>query len=155
MKLILVRGLPGSGKSTFLNLFNQQVDFFVAADDYFYNKKGEYIFDPEYLSKAHDHCQVAVREELEGGLFKGIAVHNTFSCRWEMEPYIQMAYEFGAQLIVVDLYDSGCTDQELEDRNIHNCPIESIARMRSRWEHDWSNGNPIPPWERETGALNE
>ena len=159
MKLVLIRGLSGSGKSTLLNLFNQQIntqiDTFVSADDYFYNTKGEYLFVQEYLPNAHLHCQNRVRQEFKEGLCKGIAVHNTFSCRWEMEPYIKMAYEFGAQLIVIDLYDGGCTDEELSQRNIHKAPLETITRMRSRWEHDWSSANPIPPWERKEGTIND
>tara|TARA_Y100000034_G_scaffold99818_1_gene122831 strand:- start:2886 stop:3155 length:270 start_codon:yes stop_codon:yes gene_type:complete len=76
-----------------------------------------------------------------------VVVHNTFSTRWEMEPYLRMAG--GTTVVsVLDLFDGGCTDEELFKRNSHGVPLETITAMRARWEHDWKVGNPLPPWER-------
>ena len=65
-----------------------------------------------------------------------------------MEPYILLAKEFNAEFQVIDLFDGGCTDQELFERNVHDVPLETIVAMRARWEHDWEGGNPTPPWLR-------
>jgi hypothetical protein len=59
-----------------------------------------------------------------------------------------MAVEFGATPVVIDLYDGGLTDEALVARNVHFVPWQAIGAMRARYEHDWRNGNPIPPWER-------
>ena len=143
--LVLVRGLPGSGKSSFCNLI---ADCRTAADDFPGLYEGG--FHPELLPQAHEFCQRTTRENLvPGARWRPIvAVDNTFSQRWELEPYLRMASELGVRVNVVDLYDGGLTDEQLVARNTHGVPIEGIQAMRARWELDWKEGNPIPPWER-------
>ena len=147
--LLLIRGLPGSGKTTLLELFTSRFADFCADD--FFMVDGEYIFDPSKLTQAHALCLRHTRQNLMDqwlNVVGGAAVHNTFTQRWEMEPYIQLAEETGARLVVIDLFDGGLTDKELAARNSHGVPMEAIARMRARYEHDWKHGNPLPPWER-------
>ena len=157
-KLFLIRGLSGSGKSRWLreNSDDQSpiIRRWISADDFFVDLKGNYIFEAGLLPNAHLYSQRRVRDDFEDG-YKGIAVHNTFSCRWEMQPYLEMAKEFGAEVVVIDLFDGGCTDQELFERNIHGVPLETITAMRARWEHDWENRNPIAPWMRNGATVND
>lgn len=144
--LILVRGLPGSGKSSLAREFNTYV---CSADDYFM-EDGDYKFDASKLADAHADCLKRTRDILTDVRDLGdCVVANTFSQRWEMEPYIRLARELDIRLYIVDLYDGGLTSEELAARNSHGVPLSSIENMRARWEHDWKNGNPIPPWERE------
>ena len=54
--LTLVRGLPGSGKSTFANwIWNEYA--ICEADKFFYDKEGNYNFDATKLSQAHKWCR--------------------------------------------------------------------------------------------------
>ena len=150
-KVILIRGLSGSGKSTLAHSYiakgivphNARV---VSADDWFM-VEGEYAFDPKGLPKAHAWCQDQAAATVEAG--GTVIVANTFSCRWEMEPYIAMAEEKGVSFAVVDIFDSGLTDMQLHTRNTHGVPLETIAAMRKRWERDWMGADIRPPWERE------
>jgi len=43
----------------------------------------------------------------------------------------------GVNLFVVSLFDSGLTDIELYRRNVHEVPLETIQKMRARYEHTW------------------
>jgi predicted kinase len=140
--LIVVRGLPGSGKSTLAKLLGCCI---TSADDYFTTPMGEYSFNPSLLPQAHAQCQARTKEYLEEF---DVVVANTFSQRWEIQPYIQIASDANARLTVVDLFDGGLTDAELAQRNIHGVPVAGISAMRARWEHDWAKGNPIAPWLR-------
>lgn len=141
--LFLIRALPGAGKTTLA----MQLDLDIyEADQFFVDAIGAYIFDPSKLPQAHAECQGNTRACLEKG--DSCVVSNTFTQRWELEPYLQMAKDNNVRVTVIDLYDSGCTDDELKDRNTHGVPLDSIKAMRDRWEHDWKNGNPVPPWER-------
>lgn len=142
--LILVRGLPGTGKSTLAALLSGSAPA-LAADDYFM-VGGEYRFDPNSLGHAHAACQHRTREALP--LFPVVVVANTFSQRWELEPYFIIAREHGAKVHVIDLFDAGLDDAALAARNVHGVPEDKIALMRARWEHEWRTADPRPPWER-------
>jgi len=150
--LTLVRGLPGSGKSSYARSISIGSDAegeirtgICSADDYF-TVNGVYTFDGSKLAEAHADCQYRTKMGLTAGL--NIVVANTFTCRWEMEPYLQMAVELGVRVVVVDCYDGGMDDATLASTNVHGVPESSIALMRGRWEHDWRSANPVAPWLR-------
>ena len=62
--LILVRGIPGSGKSTFANLIWNSYAI-CEADKFFYDKDGNYNFDPSKLKQAHEWCQNEVEIKMQ------------------------------------------------------------------------------------------
>ena len=141
--LYIVRGLPGSGKTT---VADEMMVSDTTADDFFIDRDGVYRFDSDKISAAHAWCLSETSRHIWEG--RTTVVHNTFTQRWEMEPYILLAERLDVRLVVVSLFDGGLTDEDLAARNSHNVPIDAITRMRDRFEHDWRNGNPLPPKER-------
>lgn len=121
-QLILFRGLPGSGKSTMAeSLCNE-----VWSADMFFEKSGEYIFDPTRLSEAHQWCRAHTEKSMDEGESL-IGVANTFTEEWEMEPYFELAKRYGYQvstLIVENRHGS---------KNVHGAPDEAVERMRNRF----------------------
>ena len=92
--LILLRGLPGSGKSTLGDVILQwpgsnPADV-LSADNFFTDEKGEYHFDVTKLKEAHNDCQLKCAERMKLQLSR-IVVANTFTQDWEMKPYFEMA----------------------------------------------------------------
>jgi predicted kinase len=89
--LYIVRGCPGSGKSTFAKTLGGQ---HYEADMFFINENGEYNFDFIKIKDAHQWCQGMVKTDmiLE---YPKVVVSNTFTQEWEMEPYFEMAKEYG------------------------------------------------------------
>jgi len=116
--------LPGSGKTTVAKrLVESKMDMF-AADDFF-EKSGAYIFNPALLPEAHEEC----RNNLESAMANKrtpLAVHNTFSMRWEAEPYFVLAKKYGYALYVIECQN--------DFGSIHGVPKEAIDKMISRWE---------------------
>lgn len=126
MELILVRGLPGSGKSTKAEEIKRaQIDIsWVETDMWFMSPEGEYHYDPRYLKVAHEWCKRETDICLRSGL--SVIVSNTFSQYWEMLPYLKLAHKYGARVRVIT-----CKG---EFANIHGVPDDVIQKMRDRWE---------------------
>ena len=74
-ELFIVRGLPGSGKTS---LGHKLALLVYSADDFFTDEEGRYNFDPSQLGEAHAACQLNVRKALEFECWK-VAVTNTFT----------------------------------------------------------------------------
>lgn len=123
-QLVLVRGLPGSGKSTFARTIAGQRDWRTVEVDTFFYENGLYQFDAKRLPVAHQWCLDAARELLRDDY--SVVVSNTFVNRWEMAPYIKLASELDARLTVVEM----CTQYT----NVHGVPDSVIERMRRDWE---------------------
>jgi len=156
--LIIVRGLPGAGKSTTARRLGfpvREADQFP--DLYTYHDDGrvefhgmEMVSGAPMVSHAHSWCQSKVREDLAGAEPVAV-VANTFVAGWEFTPYLEMAREAGARVVVIDCYDAGMTDAQLAESNTHGVPEAAITRMRANWDADWraaQDRNPMPPWLR-------
>ena len=120
--LYIVRGLPGSGKSS---LAKKVTEIVYSADDFFTNKKGEYNFNVKLLGKAHEWCWGKVRDAMYLGV-EAVAVANTFTQAWEAEKYYQIAEEYGYSVFVIECQN--------DYGNVHDVPQESIDAMTERWE---------------------
>ena len=129
LTLHLVRGLPGTGKTTVAHKLCNTV---FSADDFFdalaeqLGKRYTDVFDPIYLTDAHSQCQKNTKQAMIEG--RNVAVANTFVEKWEAEPYFAMASEHGYTVCVVH-----CQSQF---GSVHDVPKESIEEMRKRWEDD-------------------
>lgn len=130
LNLYIIRGLPGTGKSTLGETLAGKQSF--AADDYFM-VDGEYKFDPSKLGEAHNQCARNVKNALLEGE-AAVAVCNTFSCRWEYAYYIAMAKKVGARFYLIDLFDGATPIEELFARNAHGVPRHVFDNMYRRWE---------------------
>jgi len=130
--LTLVRGLPGSGKSTFANTITNKFSI-CEADKFFYDKEGNYNFDGSKLRQAHEWCrnQVETRmkdNQLNPQFYPEIVVSNTFTQEWEMEAYYKLAEQYGYKVfsIIVENRHGGV--------NEHGVPADKLEQMRNRFE---------------------
>ncbi|MAP23681.1 MAG: hypothetical protein CL582_22355 [Alteromonadaceae bacterium] len=124
LRLYILRGLPGSGKSGLAEEIITDHGKMFSADDYF-EKSGEYVYNPAALPEAHAECRENVRRAMESKHRK-IVVHNTFSKRWEAEPYFALAKKFGYSVAVVEC--------QSDFGSIHDVPDDKILNMIERWE---------------------
>jgi predicted kinase len=158
-KLLILSGLPGSGKSTAAaNLAPARA--IATTDDYpgLYSvqENGNLQFHGmdmvgklPLIVHAHMANQEKVRELMKAGE-DIIVVPNTNCQRWEFQPYLKLSEEFGYIAERIDLFDAGLSDEELAKRCVHNVPVEGIAKMRSNYTRGeaWREDDPRPPWGR-------
>ena len=116
--LTLVRGLPGSGKTTFVNDVIKP-DAMFAADDFFYDEDGEYNFDGSKIGVAHMECQHKTHMAMRKGL-SSIAVHNTFVKLWEMLEYYIMAdmNRYTVHVITKENRHNGISSHGVSDKQV-------------------------------------
>ena len=143
-ELILVRGLPGSGKTRLASIIASlsipecPTSISTFATDDFFMANGEYKFNQGKLSDYHIRNQNAVEKQMQDAIESGahfnlpvnalIIVHNTFTQDWEMEAYYELADTYGYTVtsIIVENHHNG--------KSIHNVPYDSIVHMKDRFE---------------------
>ena len=126
--LFIVRGLPGSGKSTFAKTLGGK----HFETDNFFMVDGEYKFDVTKLKAAHEWCQNSVNTamilNITTDLNSIIVVSNTFTQEWEMKPYFDMAETYGYRVftLIVENRHGGV--------NQHGVPEDKLEIMKNRFE---------------------
>lgn len=130
--LILLRGLPGAGKSTLAGYFSwltqdgENTDMSThAADDYMLTN-GTYQFDSTKLEECHVNCQNAVEKDMVSDV-PLIVVHNTLTTEKEIEPYYYFAQRYGYRV------HSLIVENRHEGKNLHQVPEGTIMKMRNRF----------------------
>lgn len=121
-ELVLIRGLPGSGKSTLAKQMNGYTH--IEADMYFI-RDGKYRYNASEINAAHRWCQDETREALLAG--DNVVVSNTFTRKFEIQPYIDMAKELGVRFRIIVANGNY--------KNIHDVPDFVVNKMRQRWEN--------------------
>lgn len=143
---IILRGLPGSGKSTYITMSDwseyECEPLICSADHFFINEEGIYRFEQGGLNAAHEACFEIFQEAILSG-HSLVILDNTNSKRWEYQKYVALANLHGYDVQIIHII-SDLTAKELAQRNSHDVPKYVIRQMMARFEED----------ERETRVLN-
>ena len=122
--LYIVRGIPGSGKSTFAKTLS---DNHYEADMYFLDQESNYVFDGTKVKNAHAWCLDKVKTDMVDGKDK-VVVSNTFTQDWEMDPYFEIAKDYGYKVFSI------IVENRHEGVNKHGVPEDKIEQMKNRFE---------------------
>jgi cytidylate kinase len=121
---VILRGLPGSGKSTFAKKLAAEHGFTHLEADAHFHVNGEYRFDPARAADAH---ALVARDALTAMLAgERVVVANTHVRLWEMAAIVGAATLAQTRFCFVE-----CVG---EFGNVHAVPDEVIEGMRLRWE---------------------
>ena len=130
--LIIVRGVPGCGKSTFAEYISLIGDLdsikrstICCADD-FVMKDGQYKFNQKAIGIAHKVCHSKCEKAMAAGETR-VIVANTSTTEKEINPYIALAEKYGYMVfsVIVENRHGGV--------NVHNVPEETLEKMVARF----------------------
>jgi len=156
-KVIIMRGLPGSGKSHYVRQLanghagetsDTDVQVTVCSADHFFEKPRTHItdmgvyeqpvydFDPKLLPQAHQACMRAFVQALSEE-HPVVVVDNTHVHRWEYENYVMVARLAGYDVEIVEVMPTTIEELRLcAERNRHGVPPDVVARMVMEFEPD-------------------
>jgi predicted kinase/2'-5' RNA ligase len=145
--VVILRGVPGSGKSTTceraLSLLSSKRPTFshivCSADHYFEHTDQSsgvvhYNFIRSRIKNAHKECQQifdrAVRLD-----YSCVVVDNTNIRKWNYKHYLDTAKRCGCRVVILSM-----NTQQAPNQNNHQVPKSIVERMLRQWEKDDING---------------
>jgi len=139
-KTIILRGLPGSGKSTVSAQFPDAI--ICSADHFFVGTDGVYRYDRAKIKQAHDACLRKFLSLLDSPA--PLVVDNTNMTVAEIAPYYEASEAMGRETKLVTVKVPVAVSVA---RNVHSVPatvIEGMARrmtnndahMPDHWHHE-------------------
>ncbi len=134
LTLTIIRGISGSGKSTYASTLEGVI---CSADDHFLID-GKYRFDFRQLTEAHASCFRKAQAALGAG--ENVIIDNTNTQVWEMSPYVMLANVCGAEIRIIRV---DCDPEVAAERNTHGVPKTAVLGMAERME------TPLPFWAEE------
>lgn len=139
--LFIMRGVPGSGKSTtchaiahyYKDMYGSFQVKILSTDDFFI-KDGVYTFDRTKLGYAHQRNIIFTEEAMRQGI-RYLFIDNTNLTNKEMAPYVALAkqYKYEVQYITVGRFDNEYV-KKYHARNQHGVPLENIQAMSRRFQ---------------------
>lgn len=131
-KLIIMRGLPGSGKSGAAKRFVGN-GIIHSTDDFFINNGG-YVFDEKNVSRFHHFNFLSSVRSMQEGM-SPVIIDNTNIIAEHCVDYIEAGKMYGYDIIVVEPSATWSFDiDELMKRNTHGVPRETLVDMLDKYE---------------------
>lgn len=130
-ELVIMRGLPGSGKSFLANKYAKQRGGIVFSHDDYMGVGEKFKWDEDSSIEAHHANQIAVRNAFR----QNVPLVIVDSCNLKpflANPYVKMAKYYGYSHMTLMPATGWAQDpSECAKRNVHNVPFSVVQQMYS------------------------
>lgn len=131
--MIIMRGLPGSGKSSLAKELVGDTGL-ICSSDTFMTEGRQYKFRPERLAETHEACQRLAAQACRANI-SPVVIDNTNIKKGHINPYLKIAKKFGYKVEYRQPETPWARDPEqCFAKCVHNVPLEAIQRMLREWE---------------------
>lgn len=136
-RVIILRGISGSGKTTYRHKKFPDAPY-VSSDDFFINRYGIYEYDRGKLGKAHNYCLREFIEWITEGNPDVLVVDNTNTRVAEIAPYYAVAECYGYKPEVLTLI---AHPDIAHEQNKHGLTLDTVMA-----QHERLISEELPPW---------
>ena len=125
--VIILRGVSGSGKTTFAAMLARHNNGAViaSADDFFTDRDGTYNYDASKLGAAHTYCFNRFNDALYNPSINTIIIANTNTTMKDCQRYVDSANLYGATLSFIVI------ENRHGNSDVHDVPSEVKERQRN------------------------
>lgn len=146
-EVIIIRGVPGSGKNCLIYdlEYDNDSNFSIISSDDFFEKEGIYKFDRSLINKANSYSFQKFHDCLKLNIPR-IYIRNINNNKWMYANYISLAYTYNYKVKIIEIL---CDNENylyyFNKRSTHNPPMSYSKNVYNNWEYD-ENANFIEPY---------
>lgn len=123
-ELLLIRGLPGSGKGAAAKAL-ESIGYVRCEANMYFTRKGAGKYERENIKRAHAYCYDLCRSAMRRR--HNVVVANTFVKLWELKPFLILALKYSYSVRIVE---AGNPDTEHE----YKLSRKVVKGMEEKWE---------------------
>lgn len=143
-RVIIVRGVPGIGKKTYVEWreLHKEVEgtYTICNWTKIFERWSDsgivYNYDPTRVREADNRLMRTYISALSEKVDRVYVVH-TFEKMWQYNPYVDLANLHGYEVEIVELLCRGKRElRHFNRRSVHNVPMEKSLRVFTEWHND-------------------
>jgi len=140
-ELFIIRGLPGSGKTSLAkSILDNGAGIIHSSDDYFTDERNVFRFNKLKINDALKFNQQQCEESCRKGILR-IIVDDNHVKRWSVKPLIETGKKYNYKIIIREPETSWWKTRnvnEMAKRTKHKYPISVIKKLLEMWDTDFS-----------------